>query len=94
MPIEPEQVEAYSFNLSTFGREISTASEATQVWFNRGLTWLYTFNHMEAINCFRKALSSNASCAMAYWGIAFALGPNYAWCGWVGGMTLSCWSLS
>lgn len=67
----------YPFDLGSFGRAITTSSPAAQTWFNRGLAWVYTFNHMEAVNCFRRALSNDPSCAMAYWGIAFALGPNY-----------------
>ncbi|CAG7990668.1 unnamed protein product [Penicillium salamii] len=67
----------YNFDLGNFGRNISTSSPAAQIWFDRGLTWVYTFNHMEAVYCFKKAISCDPSCAMAYWGIAFAYGPNY-----------------
>lgn len=67
----------YPFDLGSIGRAITTSSPAAQTWFNKGLAWVYTFNHMEAVNCFRRALSNDPSCAMAYWGIAFALGPNY-----------------
>lgn len=32
---------------------------------------------MEAVKCFKKTISHDPNCAMAYWGIAYALGPNY-----------------
>ncbi|KAI9039099.1 uncharacterized protein KD926_009967 [Aspergillus affinis] len=67
----------YPFSLGNFGRVISTSSPAAQIWLDRGLTWVYTFNHVEAVSCFKKAISCDEACAMAYWGIAFALGSNY-----------------
>lgn len=41
-----------------------------------GLVWLHGFNHEEAIVCFEKTLQLDASCVMAQWGIAHAIGPN------------------
>ncbi|KAE8422833.1 hypothetical protein BDV36DRAFT_309824 [Aspergillus pseudocaelatus] len=76
MSPSPESVE-YPFDLGAFGRKITTSSPASQVWFNRGLTWVYAFNHMEGVKCFQKAIAYDPKCAMAYWGIAYALGPNY-----------------
>ena len=35
------------------------------------------FNHEEAAACFKKAIVVDADCAMAYWGLAYAIGPNY-----------------
>ena len=51
------------------------------MWFDRGLLQCYGFNHGEAVRCFRRALEADSDCAMAYWGVAYALGPNYnkAW---------------
>ncbi|KAL4926263.1 uncharacterized protein BDV17DRAFT_283396 [Aspergillus undulatus] len=68
---------SYPFNLGPFGRRITTSSPETQTWFNRGLTWVYTFNHKEAVTCFEAAMAHDESCAIAYWGLAYALGPNY-----------------
>jgi tetratricopeptide (TPR) repeat protein len=65
------------FDLGTYGRKITTAVFETQLWFDRGLNWLYGFNHAEAIACFKKALDKDPNCAMAYWGISYAAGPNY-----------------
>ena len=65
------------FDLGEHSRKISTSSEPAQLWFDRGLIWLYSFNHESAIDCFRKALEADPDCAMAHWGIAHAAGPNY-----------------
>jgi len=65
------------YDLGTYGRKITTASDDAQLWFDRGLIWLYGYNHEAANACFRKALNADAGCAMAQWGIAAASGPNY-----------------
>lgn len=43
--------------------------------------WAYAFNHEEAIACFERALDLDPDLAIARWGIAYAIGPNYnkAW---------------
>lgn len=65
------------YNLGQYGRRITTGSDDAQLWFDRGLVWLYAYNHEAAICCFRKALEADPACAMASWGIAVASGPNY-----------------
>ncbi|CRG89104.1 hypothetical protein PISL3812_06139 [Talaromyces islandicus] len=67
----------YPYNLGSYRRPITTISTAAQTWFNRGLVWTYAFNHEEAVFCFRKALEHDPECVLAYWGLAYALGPNY-----------------
>lgn len=67
----------YPYDLGTHHRSITTSSAEAQVWFDRGLVWTYGFHHAEAVACFRKALDADPSCAMAWWGIAYATGPNY-----------------
>ena len=64
-------------DLGAFGRPITTTNHDAQVWFNRGLTWSYAFNHVESARCFEQAVAHDPSCAMAYWGLAYAVGPNY-----------------
>ncbi|RKU40360.1 hypothetical protein DL546_001522 [Coniochaeta pulveracea] len=49
----------------------------TEKWFDRGLVWCYGFNHEEAAECFERSARSDPNCAMACWGLAYALGPNY-----------------
>lgn len=65
------------FDLGVRHRKVTTSSEEAQQWFDRGLTWIYGFNHDEAIICFEKALEADPDCVMAYWGIAYSIGPNY-----------------
>ncbi|KAJ5362677.1 Tetratricopeptide-like helical [Penicillium brevicompactum] len=65
------------YNLGDFGHKITTSSADAQVWFNRGLIWVYSFNHMEGAYCFEQAIAHDPACAMAYWGLAYAVGPNY-----------------
>ena len=65
------------YDLGAYSRPITTRSAEAQVWFDRGLNWVFGFNHAEAIKCFGKALEHDPACAMAAWGIAYAAGPNY-----------------
>ena len=69
------------YDLGAYRRAVDTPSPQAQVWFNRGLVWAYAFNHEEAIRCFERALQCDADLAIARWGIAYAIGPNYnkAW---------------
>jgi tetratricopeptide (TPR) repeat protein len=63
-------------NLGNYHYAITTASPDAQKYFDQGLTLSYAFNHAEAIRAFRQATSLDPKCAMCYWGIAFAYGPN------------------
>jgi tetratricopeptide (TPR) repeat protein len=65
------------YDLGSHGRRVTTSSPEAQTWFDRGLIWTYAFNHEEAVRCFEAAAAADPSCAMADWGLAYALGPNY-----------------
>ena len=67
----------YGYDLGTYSRPVTTASQQAQRWFDRGLAWTYGYNHDEAIACYRRAIGADPECAMAWWGIAYAIGPNY-----------------
>jgi tetratricopeptide (TPR) repeat protein len=69
--------ETYNYDLGSLHRAVSTEQSGAQRWFDRGLTWSYAFNHLESARCFQAAVDSDSTCAMAYWGLAYALGPNY-----------------
>ncbi|MBC6491917.1 hypothetical protein ACFSQD_10665 [Flavihumibacter stibioxidans] len=56
---------------------ITTNNKEAQEYFNQGLMLAYGFNHAEAARSFYEAMRIDSSCAMAYWGYAFVLGPNY-----------------
>ncbi|KAK8070203.1 hypothetical protein PG994_006819 [Apiospora phragmitis] len=77
MAAAPESADDDYYDLGTYRRPITTTSPAAATWFNRGLIWCYGFNHEEAVKCFERALAADPGCAMAYWGVAYALGPNY-----------------
>ena len=64
------------FNLGDYSRKVSAKKES-QTWFDRGLVWLFAYNHEEAISCFEKAIEEDNECAFAFWGVAYAIGPNY-----------------
>lgn len=55
---------------------VSTQSAEAQRWFDQGLAQLFGFAHEDAIRSFEKALAYDPNLAMAYWGIAYAHGPN------------------
>lgn len=67
----------YPYDLGTFQRPVNTTSKTAQTWFNRGLVWTYAFNNEEAERCFENAIAEDPHCPMAYWGLAYTLGPNY-----------------
>lgn len=56
---------------------VSTKSEMAQRYFNQGLMLAYGFNHAEAARSFQESARQDPDCAMAYWGLAWVLGPNY-----------------
>lgn len=63
-------------NLGTLHHPVTTTSEQAQRYFDQGLRLTYAFNHEEAIHAFEEAARLDPAAAMAYWGIALALGPN------------------
>jgi tetratricopeptide (TPR) repeat protein len=67
----------YPYDVGSYVRQVTTASAEAQTWFNRGLNWCFGFHHEEAVACFEKALAADPDCAMAHWGVGYAIGPNY-----------------
>jgi len=56
---------------------VSTSSAQAQQFFDQGLRQIYAFNHDEAARSFERAADIDHKLAMAYWGVAEAVGPNY-----------------
>src|SRR5262249_6670927 len=52
-------------------------SDQAQQYFDQGFRYIYAFNHDEAERSFAYAAKLDPTVAMAYWGIAEAVGPNY-----------------
>lgn len=58
---------------------ITTRAPEAQRWFDQGLKLAFAFNHAEALRAFKQAQAKDPTCAMCYWGEAYALGPNINW---------------
>ena len=55
---------------------VTTSSAEAQRWFDQGIQLLYGYNHDEAIRSFEKAAEIDPSCAMGWWGSAYARGMH------------------
>jgi tetratricopeptide (TPR) repeat protein len=56
---------------------VSTSNPEAQKFFDQGMRLIYAFNHEEAAGSFERAAELDPNMAMAYWGLAEAVGPNY-----------------
>jgi tetratricopeptide (TPR) repeat protein len=56
---------------------VSTKNAQAQAFFDQGLRQIYAFNHDEAARSFQRAGELDPRLAMAFWGVAEAVGPNY-----------------
>jgi Flp pilus assembly protein TadD len=74
---DPTVAAALHPDLGNHHHPITTKSAEAQKYFDQGLTLLYGFNHDEAARFFRRVAQLDPDAAMAYWGLALAIGPNY-----------------
>lgn len=63
-------------NLGTYSFPITSTNSRSQAFFNQGMRLTFAFNHAEAHRSFMEAARLDPENAMAYWGQAYALGPN------------------
>lgn len=63
--------------LGTHHHPVTTSNPEAQKFFDQGLTLVYAFNHEEAARSFKRAAELDPQLAMAWWGYALAVGPNY-----------------
>jgi hypothetical protein len=56
---------------------VSTKNQQAQQFFDQGLALLYGFDHEAARVSFQQAAELDPKLAMAWWGVALTLGPNY-----------------
>src|SRR5205814_9062895 len=56
---------------------VSTTNREAQQFYDHGLKLVYGFNHDEARRSFQRAAELDPKLAMAWWGVALTLGPNY-----------------
>lgn len=77
MNMNETKTEVLFEGMGTLHHTVSTQNAEAQKFFDQGLTMIYGFNHNEAIRSFQRAAELDPNLAMAYWGVAYALGPNY-----------------
>ncbi len=63
--------------VGTLHHPVSTKNVQAQQFFDQGLRLIYAFNHDEAARSFRRATELDPKLAIAWWGVAEAVGPNY-----------------
>ena len=63
--------------LGNLHHPVSTRDPEAQQFFDQGLRFIYAFNHDEAARSFERSAELDPKLAIAYWGIAEAVGPNY-----------------
>ena len=63
--------------LGTYNFPVAASNAEAQKFFDQGVILVYGFNHPEAARSFRRASQLAPMMAMAHWGLAMALGPNY-----------------
>ncbi|WP_436516858.1 tetratricopeptide repeat protein [Ekhidna sp. To15] len=63
--------------IGDYRMEVTTTSEDARHFFDQGMIFTYGFNHGEAARSFREAIRLDSNFVMAYWGLAYTLGPNY-----------------
>lgn len=75
---QPAKFQAPLFNdLGDYWIDATTSSDDANRFFVQGMLLTYNFNHGEAARSFREAIRLDSSFTMAYWGLAYTLGPNY-----------------
>ena len=62
--------------LGSLHHPVSTTKPEAQRFFDQGLSLVFAFNHDEAVRSFKRAAELDPQMAMAWWGMALALGPN------------------
>jgi tetratricopeptide (TPR) repeat protein len=63
--------------LGNLHHPVSTKNVQAQQFFDQGLRLIYAFNHDEAARSFQRATELDPNLAIAWWGVAEAVGPNY-----------------
>src|SRR5215207_4757567 len=75
--VEPAAEVRLLEGLGEFHLPVATSVPEAQWYFDQGMILVYGFNHDEAARSFRRAAELDPRMAMAHWGLALALGPNY-----------------
>src|ERR1044071_8697904 len=76
-PVKEPAPATLTTGLGDINHPVTTNNPEAQKFFNQGLEYVYAFNHEEAIRSVKQAAQLDPQLAMAYWGVALALGSNY-----------------
>ena len=79
MKLAPTDYDFGSEGNFDFARSITCANDEARKLWARAWGFLLNYNHEEAIACFQECAEKDPTCAMSYWGIAYALSPTYNW---------------
>ena len=69
-----EPIRLYTAVLGKFTRPISSPNPQARAYFNQGFQLMYAFARVEAGRSFREAQRRDPTCAICYWGEAWAWG--------------------
>ena len=67
----------HPYDLGRYYDSISSGQSEHEVWFNRGLIWIYGFDLELANRCFKQAIQIDSNHALSYWGLAYSSGVYY-----------------
>src|SRR6266481_7794905 len=76
MKMSAEKPASLMSGLGSLHHPTSTKNPEAQRFFDQGFRMIYGFNHEEAVRSFKRAAELDPQMAMAWWGVAYALGPN------------------
>jgi tetratricopeptide (TPR) repeat protein len=73
---DPEQPPLLVAGLGYAGMDPDTANEEAIAWFKQGVRFIWAFDEVEAVRSFQMAQKIDPSCALCFWGEAWARGPT------------------
>ena len=76
-PVQTVPVPPLMQGVGNHHHAIATTSSEAQRYFDQGFDLVFGFNHEEAVRSFKRSAELDPKSPMPYWGIAWALGPNY-----------------
>jgi len=74
-PSFDEPMPLYTEALGRFSRAASTTNEEAQAYFDQGFQMMYAFAKEDAARSFRESWIRDSTCAICFWGEAWAWGP-------------------
>ena len=69
-----DPIPLFTVGLGPFHRKISSTNYEAQAFFDQGFQMMYSFAKLDAVRSFREAWKRDPSCAICYWGEAWAWG--------------------